>query len=77
MEESRQLQAPAALSPEKESPISIGEDDVWVPDPERMLWLILSVPLLRLEYPFPHIPTSNLVISLIEVRRLPCPYDGS
>jgi hypothetical protein len=69
MEVSRELQAPVALPPEKESSISIGEDDVWVPDPEWMLWLQLSIPTLGIEHPFPHIPARNLVTSLTELRR--------
>lgn len=77
MEASRQLQAPATLSPEKESPVTIGEYDVWVQDPEWMLWLRLSGPMAGIEHPFPHIPANNLVISLNEISRLPCPYDGS
>jgi hypothetical protein len=60
MEASRELHAPAALSPEKESPVSIGEDDVWVQDPEWMLSLRLSVPMVGIEHPFPHIQTRNL-----------------
>jgi hypothetical protein len=77
MEASRELKAPAGLSPEKESSVSIGEDDMWVPDPERILWLRLSVPMLGIEHPFPDIPARNLVISLTEIRRLSYPYELS
>jgi hypothetical protein len=65
---SREIQAPAALPAEKESRISIGENDVWVPDPEWLLWLRLSIPMLGIKQLFPHVPARNLATSLTELR---------